>query len=167
VLDTVLHAEERAEDLQVDHLLALVGRDVLDGRRRAGDTRVVHENIEPAEGIDSVLDRILEVLFVGDVRLYRQRSIRLVDSLLGFVDPARSRREGDVDPVVSKGNLHLFANALLAPVTNAVTPFSSYMGTAFPGSTLNGTAVLDRDLPIDPTPLNSIAVSSVGRPARL
>jgi hypothetical protein len=70
VLERCLRRDQRPADVDVDHAIHLVERGLLEGllNGRAG---IVHKHVKSAEGRDGLLDRALDSLDVGSVRLDR------------------------------------------------------------------------------------------------
>ena len=66
ILGLVLDAEEHAGQTDIDYLLELCERVVLDWRESA-DPRVVEGDVQPAEAIDAGHNHVGDVVFVGYV----------------------------------------------------------------------------------------------------
>src|SRR4029077_1294762 len=70
VLQRRLRRDEYAADVNVNYTIHLLQRGLLEGLRN-GRSGVIHEYVEPAEGLYGLLDRALHRFGVGGLRLNR------------------------------------------------------------------------------------------------
>ena len=111
-----LRAEERALQVDLQHLLVLrLGR--VEDRRARLDARVVHHDVEPTERLHALADQHLQVLDLADVGLDADRLVaQLRDLLLERIGRGRIGDvvDADVRPLLRQGEGDALADTAVA-----------------------------------------------------
>jgi len=87
-LDVAAAAEERSVQVGLDRLVEDLGRELSHFGARGVHTRVVHEDVDRAEGLGSLVEEPFDLLLVADVGLHDDRpTIRRLHGLTRLFGP--------------------------------------------------------------------------------